>query len=422
MFTGKKDLDLLVERGEKQGKKISAMLISNYFVGLPKEKQTEEQYNNIIQYLNDAGVEVLENETDVEQDEESFSTLDIRPFDPSKIDIDMKTMELSSIIKRLEYNELNMDTDFQRKSGLWTDVQKSQLIESLLLRIPIPAFYFDGGNSDKWLIIDGLQRITALKQFVVDKTLKLTGLEFFKDLDGAKFDELPRTFTRRIEETNIVAYIVKSGTPKNVKYNIFKRINTGGLELKPQEIRHALYQGNATDICKKFAKFTEFQLATTYSIRDDRMMDQEFVLRFVAVCYYGIDKYEGIPDNYLNGAMEYLNSPECVSEEVLEINFKRVMVAARRIMGKYAFRKLGEDGFRRPINKAIYESWCRSLFFLNDQEIDILVKNSEKIYKSFMRLCDEPSFLQAIKGSDKKAFLLRFSMVNSIITEVLHDK
>ena len=252
MFTGKRDLDLLVERGEKQGKKISAMLISNYFVGLPKEKQTEEQYNNIIQYLNDAGVEVLENETDVEQDEESFSTLDIRPFDPSKIDIDMKTMELSSIIKRLEYNELNMDTDFQRKSGLWTDVQKSQLIESLLLRIPIPAFYFDGGNSDKWLIIDGLQRITALKQFVVDKTLKLTGLEFFKDLEGAKFDELPRTFTRRIEETNIVAYIVKSGTPKNVKYNIFKRINTGGLELKPQEIRHALYQGNATDICKKF--------------------------------------------------------------------------------------------------------------------------------------------------------------------------
>lgn len=119
-----------------------------------------------------------------------------------------------------------------------------------------------------------------------------------------KFAELPRTFTRRIEETNIIAYIVKGGTPSNVKYNIFKRINTGGLELKPQEIRHALYQGAATNIYQRLAKLPEFQMATTYSIRDDRMKDQEFVLRFIAVCYYGIEKYKGVPDNYLNGSKE----------------------------------------------------------------------------------------------------------------------
>lgn len=248
---------------------------------------------------------------------------------------------MSSIIKRLEYDEINMNTDFQRKSGLWTKVQKSQLIESLLLRIPIPAFYFDGGIKDNWLIIDGLQRITALKEFVVDGTLRLCGLEFFHDLEGVSFAELPRAFARRIEETNIIAYIVKDGTPANVKYNIFKRINTGGLELTSQEIRHALYQGPATKLCKEFAAFQEFKTATTYSIRDDRMMDQEFVLRFVAVCFYGIDKYEGIPDNYLNGAMAYLNSPECEDKSVIEAQFKRVMTAAEKIMGKFAFRKFG---------------------------------------------------------------------------------
>ena len=397
------------------------MIISNYFVGFPSEKQTEAVYKDIILYLEQKGIEVVDDGSEIENEDLSLPVPEIRPFDPSKIDIDMKTMELSSIIERLEYNEINMNTDFQRKSGLWTKIQKSQLIESLLLRIPIPAFYFDGGIKDNWLIIDGLQRITALKEFVVDGTLELSGLEFFHDLEGMKYAELPRTFIRRIKETNIVAYIVKGGTPANVKYNIFKRINTGGLELKPQEIRHALYQGNATDLCKRFAKFPEFQMATTYSIRDDRMMDQEFVLRFLAVCYYGIDKYEGISDNYLNGAMEYLNSPESADQSAMEEQFKRVMAAAKSIMGKYAFRKLGEDKIRRPINKAIYEAWCRSLYGLENVQIALLEQRRDRVYHDFLGLCNDPGFLQAIKASDKKSFFMRFTYVNDMLRGILND-
>lgn len=397
------------------------MIVTNYFVGFPSEKQTENTYNEMTAYLKQAGIEIIDDDSEIELENEDFPVPRIRPFDPSKIDVDMRTMELSSIITRLKYREINMDTDFQRKSGLWSNVQKSQLIESLLLRIPIPAFYFDGGIKDNWLIIDGLQRITALKEFVVDGTLKLTGLEFFQDLEGMKFKELPRAFVRRIEETNIVAYIVKGGTPPNVKYNIFKRINTGGLELKPQEIRHALYQGRATKICKKLAKLPEFQTATTYSIRDDRMMDQEFVLRFVAVCYYGTDKYDGVPDNYLNGAMEYLNLRDCAEEENIEEQFKRVMLASKNIMGKYAFRKLGENGIRRPINKAIYEAWCRSLFCMEDSELETLEENSGEVYKRFFTLCDNSVFLQIIKASDKKSFLMRFSYIDNMLKEVLHD-
>lgn len=418
----KKDLDLLVKTGEKQAGKLNSITVSNYFVGFSTEKQTESTYNEMIAYLENAGIEIVDDGSGIEAEDALSPLPEIRPFDPSKIDIDMRTMELSSIIKRLKYGEINMNTDFQRKSGLWTKEQKSQLIESLLLRIPIPAFYFDGGIKDNWLIIDGLQRITALKEFVVDGTLRLSGLEFFSDLDGSTFAELPRTFARRIEETNIIAYIVKDGTPANVKYNIFKRINTGGLELTSQEIRHALYQGAATELCKRFAGFREFKTATTYSIRDDRMMDQEFVLRFVAVCYYGIDKYEGIPDNYLNGAMEYLNSSECEDESVIEMQFKRVMTASTEIMGKFAFRKLGEDGIRRPINKAIYEAWCRNLFLLEDKEHDLLKKWCDKVYASFLKLSSHPGFLQVLKSSDKKSFAMRFTYISDMLGGILHDK
>ena len=184
----KKDLDLLVKTGEKQAGKLNSITVSNYFVGFSTEKQTESTYNEMIAYLESAGIEIVDDGSGIEAEDALIPLPEIRPFDPSKIDIDMRTMELSSIIKRLEYGEINMNTDFQRKSGLWTKVQKSQLIESLLLRIPIPAFYFDGGIKDNWLIIDGLQRITALKEFVVDETLGLSGLEFFKDLDGIKYE------------------------------------------------------------------------------------------------------------------------------------------------------------------------------------------------------------------------------------------
>lgn len=419
----KKDLDMLVKIGERQSGKISSMLVSNFWVELSSVDQTEETYKRIKAYLKKMGIEVMdeyqEEESIIENEDQTVPT--IQPFDPSKIDIDMKTMELSSVIKRLKYKEIDMNTDFQRKSGLWTELQKSQLIESLFLKIPIPAFYFDGGIPDAWLVIDGLQRLTALKEFVIDNTLELTGLEFFRDLNGLKFSQLPRAFVRRIEETNIVAYIVKSGTPVNVKYNIFKRINTGGLELKPQEIRHALYQGRATEICKRLSSFPEFLSATTFSIKEDRMMDQEFVLRFIAVCYYGIEKYDGVPDNYLNGAMGYLNSKACVEAGTIEKQFKRVMKAARAVMGKYAFRKLGENGVRRPINKAIYETWCRCLFFMNDAEIKKLTSKKEMVYERFMELCNDEQFLQIIKSSDKKAFLLRFRMVDSMLKGVLHD-
>lgn len=417
----KEDLDKLVNIGNGKGGILNDMMVSNFYAGLPSSVKTEENYNEMMRYLENKGILIISDGVEADDSDGNAEISEIRPFDPSKIDIDMKTMELSSLISRIRYGEVDLNTAFQRKAGLWSDQKKSQLIESMLLRIPLPAFYFDGGDSDNWLIIDGLQRITSIKEFVVDKKLKLTGLEFFKDLEGMRYSELPRMFARRIEETNIITYIVKSGTPVNVKYNIFKRINTGGLELTPQEIRHALYQGKAAETCKMLANKKEFKTATSYSLRNDRMQDQEFVLRFVAVCYYGTDKYEGISDNYLNGAMEFLNRENSVSLKELELSFVRVMVAAEKIMGKYAFRKLAQDGMRRPINKAIYEAWCRNLFFLDEIELRILIEKKNRVYQDFLHLCESDSFLTILKASDKKSFGQRFIRIEKMMGEIIDD-
>ncbi len=117
--------------------------------------------------------------------------------------------------------------------------------------------------------------------------------------------------------------------------------------------------------------------------------------------------------------MEYLNSEECEDDAVIEEQFKRVMRASQKIMGRYAFRKLGEDGIRRPINKAIYDAWCRNLFFMKDEELLLLEKQGKKVYDSFLKLCNDPGFLQAIKSSDKKSFQIRFNYICDMLKEVL---
>lgn len=145
------------------------------------------------------------------------------------------------MVDRLENDEVNMNTDFQRSGDLWSDGQQSRLIESLLLGLPLPAFYFDTSDN-RWGIIDGLQRCCSIYNFCVAKTLKLQDLDYLKGLEKQGFDDLERTLKRSILTRPITVNLLEKGAPRQVRYILFKRLNTGGLELKPQEIRNAIFK------------------------------------------------------------------------------------------------------------------------------------------------------------------------------------
>lgn len=345
------DLEKLYNLAKEQNNSINFNLVYMTM------KLTDENYDEIMKYFLERGISMIQD--DVEPDVTAYvcEGEKIRPFDPSKIDITMKPLTLDSLLKRIQKGEIEFDSSFQRKAGLWDRKQKSQLIESIFLRIPLPAFYFDASDEDSWLVIDGLQRVTTLKQFVVDKTLKLQEMEFFPELNGCDYDQLPRAFQRRIDETVINVYLVNPSTPDNVKYNIFKRINTGGLALEAQEIRNALFQGKATQFLQNCAGLPCFVEATGGSVKSERMLDREFVLRYVAFCYLDLNQYSGNIDDFLNEGMKYLNRATERELGKIEEDFKNVMVNMYNLMGRNTFRKICYDGRRRPINKVIYESW-----------------------------------------------------------------
>ncbi|MBA7528417.1 hypothetical protein ES705_20600 [subsurface metagenome] len=184
-----------------------------------------------------------------------------KPYDPTRIKVDPTPMPIFQVMRKVEMGEINLQPQFQRKV-VWDNIRQSRLIESILIRIPLPSFYLDAIDDNEWLVVDGLQRLWTLDRFFNKKDLRLQNLEFLgAQLNGKNFDELPRKFQRQIEETHLNLYVIKPDTPPEVKFTIFYRINTGGMVLSAQEIRHCLYQGVATKLLIK----SEYNFWQTYT-------------------------------------------------------------------------------------------------------------------------------------------------------------
>jgi Protein of unknown function DUF262. len=418
----KQELDKLILIANRYGdKEITESFLWDILIS---SKTNQYVFYAIKDYLSENDVKIVSDNLSVENmDETPDKDKKIKPYDTSKIDISPKTFSLDIYISRLENNEIDLMPDFQRKAGLWSQQQKSQLIESLILKIPLPAFYFDGSNNDNWIVIDGLQRLTTLKEFFIDKSLFLEGLEFLADLNGVCVSDMPRAYLRRMKETSIISYIIDPGAPANLKYNIFKRINTGGLKLEPQEIRHTLFQGYATRFIKKLAETTKFKEATGYSIATERMLDREFVLRFIAFYELGVEEYEGTIDEYLNKAMELINKKyptDILHAEKVERTFELVLDTSLQIFGKFSFRRMPDEVKRRSISKALFETWTSIMAKYEMDDLQLLVELKKQLKEKYMPMfVDDEEFYNAIGSGKVASVRKRFEKIEKLIEEVL---
>lgn len=374
---------------------------------------TEEHYT-----IQDEEIEM--EDTSSEQDE-----IITHPFNPNDIEIETPPFTVGYLIDRMEHGEINMNTDFQREGNLWTEEQQSRLIESILLGLPLPAFYFDTANK-QWDIIDGLQRCCAIENFCVKKTLRLRGLEFLAEKDGKQyleglgFDDLDRELQRSIITRPITINLIKKA-PRSIRFILFKRLNTGGLELKPQEIRNAVYQGYAADTIKNMAKLQEFIQATGKRIPTKRMEDRDFVSRFVAFYLIDYSEYQPGLDDFINSSMELLEKKE---NQLIERDFKESLNLAYKIFREDAFRKRTDSREkRRPINKAYFEVITVLFAKLSDQNKRELLNHKDLFKENLMTLMANDRYSNSLsRGTGTKDSVnIRFSWFEQVLFKSIND-
>ncbi|NMG14476.1 DUF262 domain-containing protein [Aromatoleum bremense] len=363
------------------------------------------------------------------------------PFDPKLIDVITHQRTVDLLMARLGHGELNLSPDFQRRANLWSEARKSGLIESILLRIPIPSLYVSEDKDGNYEVVDGLQRLCAIAHFVrvsgLNKALntklaplRLTGLQSLKnELDHKAFDDLPRPLHRRIMETELTLHVIRFGTPANVKFNIFSRINQGGLPLKAQEIRNAIYTaGKWREHVRRMAITKDFLSATEGKIKGERLEDHELVLRFAALFSLPSDEKRH-PDENLE---EFLN--EFVDKRAVgwndqkwqetEAAFDRAMKSAPRVFGRMAFRKYSKPNeARRPINRGLFETEAVALAQRPDIEINALAERSDQVIEKFgQKFSGDNDFANALLYATGKGWASnkRLEVINAIFEEVLH--
>ncbi len=354
-----------------------------------------------------------------------------QPFDAEKIRVDQQMLSIKYMLELMEQNLIELNPGYQRRR-VWKDnKRKSLLIESLMLRIPIPAFYFYENEDGKYQVIDGQQRLTTIKEFV-NGEFRLTGLEYLgSDYNKKKFEDLDTKYIQRIYRTQIAVNILDARSPKNVIYDIFRRVNTGGMNLNPQEMRNAICKQEVRDFLVKSTCNHNYLSATRGRVCDDRMDSQELVLRFYA--FYKAYDYEKNILHYdysniatmLDDAIENLNKMKPENREVLFQKFDLAMRRSWEAFGKYAFSKIYCDGSTVNrnmdyINKSLFSSFSVLLMDSKYDDIDIETQQ-KKILQTLANALKNHHYVNSITvgTGDRRNVYANFEYSRKVLEECL---
>jgi len=260
---------------------------------------------------------------------------------------------VDGLVKRLR-NENIYVPPFQRKF-VWPWKKASRFIESLLLGLPVPGIFLSRDeDTQKLVVIDGQQRLRTL-QYFYDGIFHDTGREFAlreleSEYENVTYNSLSEEDRRRLDDSIIHATIVRQDEPTNDSssiFHIFERLNTGGSQLQPQEIRNALYNGKFNDLIIRLNSTPAWR--SLFGKESTRFRDRELILRFIAL-YYNENEYKSPMKDFLNKFMGTNRHLTNISGEQIQEIFTNTTNTIHTYLGDDAFKP------RRVLVAAIYDA------------------------------------------------------------------
>ena len=342
------------------------------------------------------------------EDAQSSSWKDY-PIDSLLIRQENRTVH--DVLRRIDTGRFVMNPDFQR-DFIWSEDRQIKLIESVIMRIPLPVLYLAEDEQGRMIVVDGLQRLSTFKRFV-DNKLKLL-LPHRDDLHKKEFRDLSPKLQNRVEDCNLILYVIDQRVPEQARLDIFDRVNSG-VPLSRQQMRNSLYSGAATRFLKEESTTLIFLQATGKSLKTTTMRDREFVNRFCAFQILDLDEYRDMDEFLAKGLRKMNAAPDLLPE--LSSRFRRGLENNFRLFGRNAFRKHQPDQEQRGVLNA--SLWDVMSTGLSGYETHVVEQKSDALRTGFFRLLDDADFKVSITygPNDPKKVRHRFSAAGAMFRE-----
>lgn len=319
------------------------------------------------------------------------------------------------VLRRIRQGHYVMDPDFQR-DFIWSEDKQSKLIESVVMRIPLPVFYLAEDAAGKMVVVDGLQRLSTFQRFVNGElNLRLPNRA---ELHGKTFDDLGPKLQTRIEDCSLIFYLIDSKVPERARLDIFERVN-GGVPLSRQQMRNSLFMGPATRFLKCEARTEAFLRATGRSLNTKNMRDREFVNRFCSFQLLDVKQYRGDMDDFLEAGLRCMNYLDESGLSRLSCEFRCSMANNHRLFERQAFRKHAPGQTKRGvINASLWDVMSTSLSHYPE---DLVETRVEPLRRAVYRMLDDEKFNTAITygPNDASKVKFRFHVATEAFREVL---
>jgi hypothetical protein len=348
------------------------------------------------EYSDDEGEAAVEWET-LPPEKEFYAS----PYDPP----------VKSLVQEIRDKELIVRPSFQRY-GVWDTTRKSRFVESLLLNIPIPNLFFAEDDDKTKVVVDGQQRLLAVYEFLSNR-FALRGLEVLAPLNGISFDDLTERQQRIIQNRTLRCLLISAKSDSEIRFQVFERLNQGGMPLNAQEVRHCVYRGSFNDFLHALAADPRWLSLAGVTERHPRMLDCELFLRYFAI-RNALPTYAPPLKPLMNEYMRQNRHADKKALEQLSTSFWSSIESVRAAFGAEPFRRYGKNDkgqvlVDRVTNRAVFDI---EMLVMEGLKIDWAKDNAPAIKAALRDLCiQDPIFNDSVSRATadktKMAYRLR---------------